>query len=209
MGADGTFRLGVLGSGNGSNFTAIAEAIERGEVPAEIALVLSDVKEAEILCHANRMGIATRFINPGNYRTKLDEEAEKTYVNALQEAGVNLVVMAGFMRILKGEFLKCFAGKVVNIHPSLLPAFPGLEAWQQALDYGVKYTGATVHFVEQGIDSGAIIAQESVPLLDNDTPERLLDRIHKAEYRIYPKAIADIARGDIMLKGRRTHRLTA
>ena len=209
MGTDGTFRLGVLGSGNGSNFTAIAEAIERGEVPAKIALVLSDVKEAEILRHANRMEIATRFIDPGNYHTKLDEEAEKTYVNALQEAGVNLVVMAGFMRILKGEFLKCFTGKVVNIHPSLLPAFPGLEAWQQALDYGVKYTGATVHFVEQGIDSGAIIAQESVPLLDNDTPERLLDRIHKAEYRIYPKAIADIARGDIMLKGRRTHRLTA
>ena len=159
--------------------------------------------------HANRMGIETRFIDPGNYRTKLDEEAEKTYVNALQEAGVNLVVMAGFMRILKGEFLKCFTGKVVNIHPSLLPSFPGLEAWQQALDYGVKHTGATVHFVEQGIDSGAIIAQETVPILDNDTSEKLLDRIHKAEYRIYPKAIADIARGDIMLKGRRTHRLPA
>ena len=209
MGASDTFRLGILGSGNGSNVIAIAEAIERGEVPAEIALVLSDSKEAEILCHANRMGITTRFIDPGNYRTKLDEDAEKTYVNALQEAGVNLVVMAGFMRILKGEFLKCFTGKVVNIHPSLLPSFPGLEAWQQALDYGVKHTGATVHFVEQGIDSGAIIAQETVPILDNDTSEELLDRIHQAEHRIYPKAIADIARGDITLKGRRTHRLTA
>ena len=206
MGNGEPFRLGVLGSGNGSNLIAIAEAIGHGEVPAEIALVLSDVKEAEILQHAKRMDVKARHIAPGKYRTKLDEEAEKFYSNALQEADVDLVVLAGFMRILKGKLLKLFSGKVVNIHPSLLPSFPGLEAWRQALDYGVKYTGATVHFVDQGIDSGAIIAQEPVPLLDGDTPESLLERIHRAEYHIYPKAIADIARGRIMSKGRHTLR---
>ena len=206
MGNGETFRIGVLGSGNGSNLIAIAEAIGRGEVPAEIVLVLSDVKEAEILHHAGRMGLMARYIAPGKYRTKLDEEAEKSYCSALQEADVDLVVLAGFMRVLKGELLKSFHGKVINIHPSLLPSFPGLEAWKQALDYGVKYTGATVHFVDQGIDSGAVIAQEPVPLLDGDTPESLLDRIHQAEHHVYPKAIADIAEGRIISKGRRTFR---
>ena len=206
MGNEETFRIGVLGSGNGSNLIAIAEAVERGEVPVEIALVLSDVKEAEILQHARRMGLMARYIAPGNYRTKLNQEAEKSYSNALQEADVDLVVLAGFMRILKGEFLKSFPGKVVNIHPSLLPSFPGLQAWKQALDYGVKHTGATVHYVDQGIDSGAIIAQESVPLLDGDTPEILLKRIQQAEHHIYPKAIADIADGRITSRGRRTYR---
>ena len=206
MGNGEPFRLGVLGSGNGSNLISITEAIDRGEVPAEIVLVLSDVKEAEILHHAKKMGVKARHIAPGKYRTKLDEEAERSYSNALQEADVDLVVLAGFMRILKGKLLKLFSGKVVNIHPSLLPSFPGLEAWKQALDYGVKYTGATVHFVDQGIDSGAIIAQEPVPLLDEDTPESLLERIHHAEYHIYPKAIADIARRRIVSKGRRTLR---
>ncbi|MDG2212217.1 MAG: phosphoribosylglycinamide formyltransferase, partial [Verrucomicrobiota bacterium] len=193
MGKDGTFRIGVLGSGNGTNLVAITEAIARGEVPVEIALVLSDVKESEILQHARRMGLMARYIAPGKFRTKLDEEAEEAYSNALREADVDLVVLAGFMRILKGRLLKSFPGKVINIHPSLLPSFPGLEAWKQALDYGVKYTGTTVHFVDQGIDSGAIINQEPVPLLEGDTPESLLDRIHQTEHRIYPKAIADIA----------------
>ena len=206
MGNEETFRIGVLGSGNGSNLIAIAEAVERGEVPVEIALVLSDVKEAEILQHARRMGLMARYIAPRNYRTKLNQEAEKSYSNALQEADVDLVVLAGFMRILKGEFLKSFPGKVINIHPSLLPSFPGLQAWKQALDYGVKHTGATVHYVDQGIDSGAIIAQESVPLLDGDTPEILLKRIQQAEHHIYPKAIADIADGRITSRGRRTYR---
>ena len=204
MGKGETFRIGVLGSGNGTNLVAITDAIARGEVPVEIALVLSDVNEAEILQHARRMGLKARHIAPGKYRTKLDDEAEEFYSNALQEADVDLVVLAGFMRILKGELLKSFPGKVINIHPSLLPSFPGLEAWKQALDYGVKYTGVTVHFVNQGIDSGAIIAQEPVPLLEGDTSESLLDRIHQTEHRIYPKAIADIAEERIISKGRRT-----
>ena len=202
----GTFRLGVLGSGRGSNFAAIAEAIKCGEVPAEVVTVISDVENAGILQHAKQLGIPGQFIDPGKYRTKLDEGAEQAYITALQSAQVDLVVLAGFMRILKGDFLRSFEGRVINIHPSLLPSFPGLEAWKQALDYGVKHTGATVHFIDQGIDSGAIITQETVPVLDEDTPETLLGRIHGAEHRIYPASIAAIARGEIKLKGRRTVR---
>ena len=202
----GTFRLGVLGSGRGSNFAAIAEAIKCGEVPAEVVTVISDVENAGILQHAKQLGIPGQFIDPGKYRTKLDEGTEQAYITTLQSAQVDLVVLAGFMRILKGDFLRSFEGRVINIHPSLLPSFPGLQAWKQALDYGVKHTGATVHFVDQGIDSGAIIAQETVPVLDEDTPETLLGRIHGAEHRIYPASIAAIARGEVKLKGRRTVR---
>ena len=198
------FTLGVLGSGKGSNLVAIAEACTRGEVAAEVAIVLSDEKGAGILSQAERLGVAHRFISPGDYRTKLDENAEQAYITALREAEVDLVVLAGFMRILKGEFLRAFEGRVVNVHPSLLPAFPGLEAWKQALDHGVKMTGATVHFVDQGVDNGAIIEQEAVPVLGDDTPEILHERIHGAEHRIYPEAIAAIARGEIALRGRRT-----
>ena len=202
----GTFRLGVLGSGRGSNFAAIAEAIKCGEVPAEVVTVISDVENAGILQHAKQLGIPGQFIDPGKYRTKLDEVAEQAYITALQSAQVDLVVLAGFMRILKGDFLRSFEGRVINIHPSLLPSFPGLEAWKQALDHGVKHTGATVHFVDQGIDSGAIIAQETVTVLDEDTPETLLKRIQCAEHRIYPASIAAIARGEVEIKGRRTVR---
>ena len=148
--------------------------------------------------------MACAFIAPGKFRTKLDEEAEASYIKALNDAEVDLVVLAGFMRILKGEFLRAFEGRVVNVHPSLLPAFPGLEAWKQALDHGVKVTGATVHFVDQGVDNGAIIAQETVRVLDDDIPEILHERIHGAEHRIYPEAIGAIVRGEITLRGRRT-----
>ena len=202
----GTFRLGVLGSGRGPNFAAIAEAIKCGEVPAKVVTVISDVENSGILQHAKQLEITGQFIDPGKYRTKLDEGAEQAYITALQSAQVDLVVLAGFMRILKGDFLRSFEGRVINIHPSLLPSFPGLEAWKQALDYGVKHTGATVHFIDQGIDSGAIITQETVPVLDEDTPETLLGRIHGAEHRIYPASIAAIARGEVRLKGRRTVR---
>jgi phosphoribosylglycinamide formyltransferase-1 len=119
------------------------------------------------------------------------------------EAKVDLVVLAGFMRVLKGEFLRAFEGKIVNIHPSLLPSFPGLEAWKQALDHGVKVTGCTVHFVDAGVDAGPIIAQKAVPVLDDDNPETLHQRIHAAEYELYPKCIAAIARGEVSVQGRR------
>ena len=187
-------RLGILGSGKGSNAAAIADACASGQVPAEVALVISDVENAGILEHARTRGLPARFLAPGKFRTKLDEAAETAYVRALTEARVDLVVLAGFMRILKGEFLRAFSGRVINIHPALLPSFPGLEAWKQALDYGVKFTGCTVHYVDQGIDTGPIIAQEPVPVLTGDTAESLHARIQEAERRIYPAAIAEWAR---------------
>jgi len=200
---DKKFRLGVLGSGKGSNFAAIAEACAAGKVPAEIALVLSDVENAGILEHARTRKIPAQFIAPGKFRTKLDEEAEHAYVEALRAARVDLIVLAGFMRVLKGDFLRAFEGRIVNIHPSLLPSFPGLEAWKQALDHGVKFTGCTVHFVDAGVDAGPIIGQQTVPVLDNDTSETLHQRIHTAEHELYPKCLAAIARGEVSVTGRR------
>jgi phosphoribosylglycinamide formyltransferase-1 len=199
-----SFRLGVLGSGKGSNFIAIADACTAGRLPAQVALVLSDVEDSGTLAHARIRGLAARFIPPGKFRTKLDEEAEAAYIRALQDASVDLVVLAGFMRILKGEFLRAFAGRVVNIHPSLLPSFPGLEAWKQALDYGVKVTGCTVHLVDQGVDTGPIVAQQTVPVLDGDTAESLHARIQLAERELFPAAIARLARGEVVVLGRRT-----
>ncbi len=198
-----TFRLGVLGSGQGSNFVAIADAIAAGKIPATIAVVLSDVENAGILTHARERNLAARYIPPGKFRTKLDEEAEQAFVNELNAAKVDLVVLAGFMRVLKGDFLRAFEGRIVNIHPSLLPSFPGLEAWKQALDHGVKVAGCTVHFVDAGVDSGAIIGQQTVPVLDHDTAASLLQRIHVAEYELYPKCLAALARGQISVNGRR------
>lgn len=200
----GTFRLGVLGSGKGSNFVAIADAIAAGGVPAEVAVVLSDVADAGILAHARDRGLPAKFVDPGRFRTKLDETAEAAFISALREARVDLVVLAGFMRILKGEFLRAFEGRVVNIHPSLLPSFPGLEAWKQALDYGVKVTGCTVHLVDQGVDTGPILAQRAVPVLDGDSVATLHSRIQVAERELYPEVIARLARGEVAVKGRIT-----
>jgi phosphoribosylglycinamide formyltransferase-1 len=165
-------------------------------------LVISDVEHAGILDRARERGLPARYLPPGSFRTKLDPEAEQVYSRALQEAGVDLVVLAGFMRILKGAFLRAFENRVVNIHPSLLPAFPGMAAWQQALDYGTKVSGCTVHFVDQGIDSGPIIAQQTVPILDDDTPATLHQRIQQAEHELYPQCVAAIARGELRVDGR-------
>ena len=181
---------------------AIADAIAAGSVPAEVALVASDLENAGILDHARRRNLPVQFIPPGKFRTKLDDEAERAIIAALRDAKVDLIVLAGFMRILKGEFLRAFAGRVVNIHPSLLPSFPGLEAWKQALDYGVKATGCTVHFVDQGVDSGPIIAQKTVPVLDGDTAATLHARIQAAEHELYPAAVAALARGEFEVRGR-------
>jgi len=200
------FRLGVLGSGKGSNFVAIAEAIAAGQLPAEVGIVLSDVENAGILEHARQRNLPARFIAPGKFRTKLDEDAERAYVTALQDAKVDLIVLAGFMRVLKGDFLRAFEGRIVNVHPSLLPSFPGLEAWKQALDHGVKVTGCTVHFVDAGVDSGAIIGQQTVTVLDDDTAATLHARIHAAEHDLYPRCVGAIARGEILVQGRRVVR---
>jgi phosphoribosylglycinamide formyltransferase-1 len=169
----------------------------------EIALVASDVETAGIRSLAEKHGLRQIYIPPGKFRTKLDEEAEERLISELRNAEADLVVLAGFMRILKGEFLRAFAQRVINIHPSLLPSFPGLEAWKQALDHGVKVTGCTVHFVDQGIDSGAIIAQETVRVLDGDTAESLHARIQEAEWLLYPPTVERVALGTVKVVGRR------
>jgi phosphoribosylglycinamide formyltransferase-1 len=182
---------------------AIAEGCAAGKIPADIAIVLSDVEGAGILEHARTRNLPGEYVAPGKFRTKLDESAEPAYIRKLQEAEVDLVVLAGFMRILKGDFLRAFSQRVVNIHPSLLPAFPGLEAWRQALEYGVKVTGCTVHIVDQGVDSGPILAQETVPVLQNDTAETLHERIQRAERQLYPSVVGAWAAGRIVVNGRK------
>ena len=198
------FRVGILGSGRGSNFVALADAAAKGTLGAEIAVVLSDVETAGILERARERNLPAEFIPPGNFRTKLDETAERAFIEALTKADVDLIALAGFMRVLKGEFLRAFSGRIINIHPSLLPSFPGLEAWKQALDHGVKVTGCTVHFVDAGVDSGPIIAQQAVPVLDDDTSGSLHERIQKAEHGLYPKCVAAIAAARVKVASRRT-----
>ena len=181
---------------------AIADACASGTIPAAVSLVLSDVENAGILERARERKLPAQYLPPGKFRTKLDEDAERAYVEALRAAKIDLLVLAGFMRVLKGDFLHAFEGRIVNIHPSLLPSFPGLEAWKQAFDHGVKVTGCTVHFVDAGVDSGAIIGQQPVPVLDDDTPESLHQRIHAAEHELYPRCVAAVARGQISVRGR-------
>ncbi len=182
-------RLGVLGSGKGSNFQAIQAEIARGALNAETRVVISDCKTAPILALAESYGITARFIPPGRFRTKLEPEAEQELLKILREQEVDLVVLAGFMRLVKAPLLNAFPRRIINIHPSLLPKFPGLEAWRQALISGEKITGCTVHYVDAGIDSGEIIAQREVPILEADTPETLHARIQGAEHILYPEVI--------------------
>jgi phosphoribosylglycinamide formyltransferase-1 len=182
---------------------ALAQANAAGKLPVEIALVLSDVEQAGILTRAAEFKVPAQFLHPGKFRTKLDENSEAAFLEALRKAQVDLVVLAGFMRVLKGEFLRAYEGRIVNIHPSLLPSFPGLEAWKQALDYGVKVTGCTVHFVDAGVDGGPIIAQKTVPVLDSDSAESLHERIHSAEHLLYPACVEAIAHGEVTIVGRR------
>ncbi|SVB70172.1 uncharacterized protein METZ01_LOCUS223026 [marine metagenome] len=190
-------KLAVLGSGKGSNFVSLAKACADESLPAQIVLVASDVSGAGILERAAEFSLPAQFIGPGQFRTKLDESAESAYIDALRKSGAEWVALAGFMRILKGDFLRAFEKKVVNIHPSLLPAFPGLEAWKQARDYGVKATGCTVHIVDHGIDTGSILAQGVVPVLDGDTDETLHQRIQQEEHKLYPITLARLFRGEI------------
>ena len=190
-------KLAVLGSGKGSNFVSLAKACADESLAAEIVLVASDVVGAGILKHALELGLPAKFIEPGKFRTKLDKNAEAAYIDALCESGAEWVALAGFMRILKGDFLRAFEKKVVNIHPSLLPAFPGLEAWKQAHDYGVKATGCTVHMVDHGIDTGSILAQGVVPVLEDDTAATLHVRIQQEEHTLYPRTLARLFNGEI------------
>lgn len=182
--------LGILGSGKGSNCRAILERIRDGSLCAEARIVIADVFDAGILHVAREFGVPNAYLPPGKFRTKLEPEAEVTLVAMLQEAAVELVVLAGFMRVLKAPTLDAFPHRILNIHPSLLPKFPGLEAWKQALAAGEKIAGCTVHYVDAGVDSGEIIAQRAVAILPNDTPETLHARIQMAERSLYPEVIA-------------------
>ncbi len=196
-------KIGVLASGKGTNLQAIIDAIERKEVPAKIGIVLSDNPDAHCLERTKRAGIKALYLPAGRFKTYLEPEIEKKYINVLKKEGVELVCLAGFMRVLKKDFLNAFAGKIVNIHPALLPSFPGLESWKQALNYGVRFTGATVHFVEGGVDSGPVILQAVVPVRPDDTPETLHRRIQEKEHIIYPLAIKLIAENRLRIEGRR------
>jgi phosphoribosylglycinamide formyltransferase-1 len=188
-------RLAVLGSGKGSNFVAIQEAIQAGRLNARIELVISDQPGAPILAKAAAFGLATATLPLSPFRTKLSPEGEEALVGLLQWHRIEWVILAGYMRVVKEPLLSAFANRIINIHPSLLPAFKGLKAWEQALAAGVRETGCTVHFVNRDIDAGEIIAQQSVPVLDGDTPESLHARIQAAEHELYPAALGMVFRG--------------
>ena len=193
-------RIGILLSGRGSNFEAIARQIDEGKLSAEIAVVVSNVEAAPGLRRARERGL-----NVFSASSKgLSREAfDRQVIHALKETRVDLVCLAGFMRLLSPSFIQAFRNHILNIHPTLLPAFPGLDAQRQALEYGVKVTGCTVHFVDEGLDSGPIILQAVVPVLDADTEESLSARILEQEHQLYPKAIQLVIDGQIRIDGRR------
>ena len=182
--------IGILGSGKGSNCRTILERIRSGELSAETRLVVSDVLDAPILEMAREFGVANAYLPPGRFRTRLEPAIEEQLVKMLRDAGVELVVLAGFMRVLHEPMLKAFPRRIINIHPSLLPKFPGLEAWKQALVAGETVTGCTVHYVDERIDHGQILVQKEVRILPNDTAESLHARIQILEHELYPTVIA-------------------
>jgi phosphoribosylglycinamide formyltransferase 1 len=197
-------RLGILLSGRGSNFMAIADSVASGKIPnAEIAVVISNRSDAPGLEEAKRRGFDARLLpSKGLEREAYDRQA----VSVLQEKQVDLVCLAGFMRLLSPYFVSQFPSRVLNIHPSLLPAFPGLEAQRQALEHGVKFSGCTVHFVDENLDAGPILLQAVVPILDQDTDATLSERILKEEHRIYSEAVALVLSGKWKIAGRRVLR---
>ena len=195
--------LGVLGSGAGSNMQSVVDAIAAGTLDAEVKIVLADVADAKILDRARRHGIPCQYLDCAPWKTKLEGQAEDRCIEILKNAGVDTVVLAGFMRIVKPKLLAAFPSRVVNIHPALLPAFPGVHGWTQALDYGCKVAGVTVHFVDAGTDTGPILVQKSVPVMEDDTPETLHARIQVQEHIAYPEALRIIASGNYRVEGRR------
>jgi phosphoribosylglycinamide formyltransferase 1 len=186
-------RVAVLGSGSGTNCQSIIDAIATRQLNASITGVISDVESAGILARAQRHGITALHIPVSNSKTRLDGEPEQAYIAQLRDWQTDYVVLAGFMRIIKPAMLAAFPNRILNIHPSLLPAFPGIAAWKQALAYGVKVAGCTVHFVDAGTDTGPILIQRTVPVLDNDTPETLHARIQEQEHIAYPAALQHLA----------------
>jgi len=184
--------LGILGSGKGTNCRAILESIKSGALAAEVRVVISDVFDAPILDIAGEFSILNAYLPPGRFHTRLEPQAEIELVRMLRDAGVELVILAGFMRVLKAPMLEAFRRRILNIHPSLLPKFPGLHAWKQALAAGETVTGCTVHYVDEKIDHGDIIAQREVAILPNDTAESLHARIQIAEHALYPAVISEM-----------------
>lgn len=184
-------RIGVLGSGKGSNFKSIAEAAKRQGADYEVVVALVDQPDAGMLELAKKLGIPAHYVDPGQAGARLSAAGEKRFIDALKAAEVDLVALGGFMRILQGPFLRSFPNRVLNIHPSLLPAFPGLEAWKQAFEYGVKITGCTVHIVDQGVDTGPILGQRSVRVENGDTIQTLHQKIQEQEWLLYPESIGE------------------
>lgn len=184
-----TLRLAVLGSGSGSNCQSIFNAIDEGRLPAEVVIVLSDHADAYILERARQRGVHTELMDCGGYRNKFPLEVQERVAQLLRELHVDFVCLAGFMRLVKEPLLAAFPKRILNIHPALLPAFPGVEAWRQALEAGATQTGCTVHYVDAGMDSGEILMQAFVPVLPDDTPETLHARIQVQEHILYPAAI--------------------
>jgi len=194
-------RVAVLASGRGSNLQALIDSIERGELPARIVAVVSDKAGARALQRARNHGIKDYFFSPQEYPDRIAYDT--ALADFLESLGVELICLAGFMRILSGEFVSRFPNRIINIHPSLLPAFPGLNAQKQALEYGVKYSGCTVHFVDAGVDTGPIIDQRVVPVYDDDTVESLSARILEQEHQLYPQVVKWIAEGRVAIRGRK------
>jgi len=194
-------RLAVLASGRGSNLQAIFDAIDEGRLSAQVVAVISDREKAPALARARDRHIPAVHINPKDFPNK--EAYEQAVADRCLEEKADLIVLAGYMRILGGEFIRRFPNQIVNIHPALLPSFPGLHAQRQALEYGVRFSGCTVHFVDEGVDSGPIICQAVVPVLPEDTEDTLSERILTQEHRIYPAALQLIAEGRLEVAGRR------
>jgi phosphoribosylglycinamide formyltransferase 1 len=199
-------RVGVLASGRGSNLQAILDATTREGFPARVEIVVCDRDGAFALERAARAGVSRAVVSPKDFADRTTFDAEVARI--LDERRVGLVCLAGFMRILGPAFVRAFAGRLINIHPALLPAFPGLHAQRQALDAGVKVSGATVHFVDEGVDTGPIIAQACVPVLDGDTEDSLSARILVEEHRLYPEAVRLFALGRLRIEGRRVRCVT-
>src|SRR3990172_3983492 len=194
-----THRLGILLSGRGSNFMAIADNVDAGKIPAEIAVVISNRPDAPGLEEARRRGLDARLIPSKGLER---EQYDRKVVEVLKEKQVDLVCLAGFMRLLSPYFVSEFPNRILNIHPALLPAFPGLEAQRQALEHGVKITGCTVHFVDENLDAGPVILQAVVPILDDDTVDTLSARILQEEHRIYSEAVSIVLSGNWKIAGR-------
>jgi phosphoribosylglycinamide formyltransferase-1 len=193
--------IAVFASGKGTNFQALIDRVRDGYIPAKIALLVSDNKDAYAVARAAKAGIETFILSPKGFASR--EEYDKAIIKKLKEKDIGLVVLAGFMRLVSSCFVREYKNRILNIHPALLPSFKGTHGVKDALEYGVKVTGATVHFVDEELDNGAIILQEAVEISDNDTEESLHKRVHEKEYEIYPKAVKLFVEGKLKVEGRK------